>query len=99
MKLKCNLVLTMMYFMYYSLCCMNFAKNTTLRHVEEESQVLSYTGLLILRLLIEKGVKWHIVESGHRTMRQFADNHLLLTKTEHLKLWVCTSCQCSTNLR
>lgn len=64
----------------------------------EESQVLSYTGLLILRLQIEKGVKWHIVESGHRTMRQFADNHLLFTKTEHLKLCVCTSCQYSTNL-
>lgn len=48
---------------------------------------------------IKKGVKWHIVESGHRKMRQFTDNHLLLTKTEHLKLCVCTSCQYSTNLR
>lgn len=26
MKLKCNLILSMMYFMYYSLCCIDFAK-------------------------------------------------------------------------
>lgn len=52
----------------------------------EGSQVLSYTGLLILRLQIEKGVKWHIVESGHHRL---TDNHLLLAKTEYLKLCVC----------
>lgn len=47
------------------------------RHIVEGSQALSSTGLLILRLQIEKGVKWHVVESGHCTMRQFTDNHLL----------------------
>lgn len=42
----------MMYFMYYSLCYMDFAKKNkqTLKHIVEESQVLSYNGLLILRL-------------------------------------------------
>lgn len=41
-----------MYFMYYSLCYMDFAKKNkqTLKHIVEESQVLSYNGLLILRL-------------------------------------------------
>lgn len=57
-----------------------------LRHIVEDSQVLSSTGLLILRLQIEKGVKWHIVESGRGTMRRFTDNHSLLTKTQHVTL-------------
>lgn len=73
---------------------MDFAKKRTLRHIVEDSQVLSSTGLLILRLQIEKGVKWHIVESGHRTMRRLTDNHSLLTKTEHVKLCVCTWRHC-----